>query len=126
MFGAWFHRPGGRIEEDLNTVLAHCAAATGRTSCLRNYGGDLTLLIGEGGASIMRTAALHGSDETPIFLLSKGLKADAKDKDGNTPPLVARRATHQECVDLLQKARGAEKSIAELSIGIIVSPCRRE
>ena len=86
LFGAWFERDAA-LHAELNTRLAHCAAATGKTVCLRACGGDLwgwsakcqvDELLTSDGSTLLHTAASHGSAEVLKYLLRKGFSADAR------------------------------------------------
>jgi len=56
---------------------------------------------GEGGSTLLSTAALHGRLEIAKYLLKRGAKVGASNKDGNTPLHVAAFLCRTEIVQLL-------------------------
>ncbi|MGB6043551.1 MAG: ankyrin repeat domain-containing protein, partial [Pirellulales bacterium] len=57
--------------------------------------------LGEDGATLLSTAALHGQLDVAKALLERGAKVDATNRDGNTPLHVAAFLCHTEIVQLL-------------------------
>jgi hypothetical protein len=56
---------------------------------------------GEGGSTLLSTAALHGQLDIAKYLLERGAKVDATNNDGNTPLHVAAFLCRTEIVQLL-------------------------
>ncbi len=56
---------------------------------------------GEGGSTLLSTAALHGRLEIAKFLVEQGAKVNARNNDGNTPLHVAAFLCRKDIVQLL-------------------------
>lgn len=125
LFGAWFEKDAASHPQ-LNVRLAHCAAATGQTTCLRACGGDLPgwsvtcqldQLQTADGSNLLHTAASHGSTESIKFLLRKGFSAASRNRKGDSPLSLASRASQKACVTLLEGAirkRTVEEQVADI------------
>ena len=62
---------------------------------------------GEGGSTLLSTAALHGRLDIAKYLIERGAKVDATNNDGNTPLHVAAFLCRTEIVQLLLDQGGS-------------------
>ncbi|HJN12261.1 MAG TPA: ankyrin repeat domain-containing protein [Pirellulaceae bacterium] len=62
---------------------------------------------GEGGSTLLSTAALHGQLDIAKYLLERGAKVDANNNDGNTPLHVAAFLCRTEIAQLLLDKGGS-------------------
>jgi YVTN family beta-propeller protein len=79
---------------------------------------------GDGGSTLLSTAALHGQIEITKYLLKRGARVDATNNDGNTPLHVAAFLCRTEIVQLLLDTGGSvtqENNRGETPIDVVSS-----